>query len=177
MKLRKSLLFILSLLILIGCAPRYLREQPAPRKNNESVRSSFNIIKEVERNNRDFQFGRLLNKIKFYIGTPYRYGGDTRRGMDCSGFVSRVFKESYKMKLPRSAALQYEASVPISTADLTGGDLVFFKTEGSAKINHVGIYLGSGYFAHASSSRGVVVSDLSEDYYQNCYYAAARILE
>ena len=130
----------------------------------------------MERENRDFRLRKLFYPIKAYIGIPYKFGGDTRRGMDCSGFVYKVFQESFKLKLPHNASQQYRNSTHISVSELRLGDLVFFSMNQSGSIGHVGIYVGNNYFAHASTSYGVVVSSLNEKYYRSRYVGAGRVL-
>jgi len=174
---RHQILFLLTLIfVYTGCAPRYIERRPSPRSQNKIVQKSFEIIHKIERNNRDFRLRKLFYPIKAYIGTPYKFGGETRRGMDCSGFVYNVFKESFKMNLPHNASQQYLRSARISSQDLRLGDLVFFSINQNGSIGHVGIYLGNNYFAHASKSYGVVVSSLSERYYQSRYIGAGRAL-
>lgn len=119
---------------------------------------------------------RLLSEVEKWLGTPYRYGGNTRSGCDCSGFVSQVYKSVYGIALQRnSASIREKNCRKINRGDLRTGDLVFFKTGSSGKINHVGIYLKDGKFIHASSSKGVIVSDLNERYYQRTYDCSARV--
>jgi cell wall-associated NlpC family hydrolase len=101
-------------------------------------------------------------------------GGTTRRGVDCSGFVQKLYKEIFGKLIPRSSTLQVRSGKPVAVDQLSPGDLVFFKPP--YKKNHVGIYLGRQEFAHASTSKGVVISSLSDDYWQECYWTARRYL-
>ena len=109
-----------------------------------------------------------------YIGVPYVFGGTSPYGFDCSGYVQYIFAKA-GISIPRTADVQYDFGTPISTTDLVPGDLVFFSTY-TYGASHVGIYLGDGNFIHASSSRGVTVSSLSQAYYSSCYIGARRIL-
>ena len=101
-----------------------------------------------------------------WIGTPYRAGGDSRHGTDCSGLVSQLYKKTYRMRLSRSTDGQLKESNKITRRNLREGDLVFFTSRSSRKkVAHVGIYLKDGKFIHASTSQGVIVSSLKEKYY------------
>ncbi len=108
----------------------------------------------------------LLTACASYLGTPYRYGGNDRSGLDCSGFTTIIYRDIYGIGLHRRSIDQYEKDVPNTRMDrLRQGDLVFFTTNGEGTCSHVGIYLKEGRFVHASSSRGVVVDGLSDSYY------------
>lgn len=111
-----------------------------------------------------------------WIGTPYRTGGESKRGTDCSGFVSQLYKKVYRTRLSRSTDGQLKESNKISRRNLREGDLVFFTSRASRKkVAHVGIYLKNGKFIHASTSQGVIVSDLKEKYYTQHWLCGGRI--
>ena len=116
---------------------------------------------------------RIITTSMDYIGVPYVFGGTTPSGFDCSGYVQYVFAHA-GISLPRTADVQYEVGTPVSTAELVPGDLVFFTTY-TYGASHVGIYVGDGNFIHASSSRGVTISSLSQAYYSSHYIGARRI--
>ena len=116
----------------------------------------------------------LLQSVDEWYGVRYRTGGNTKSGVDCSGFTVAVYAAVYGYTLPRVSRDQYRISRKISTTELQEGDLVFFNTNGSG-VSHVGIYLGNNKFMHASVSRGVMVSGLFEPYYLKRYYGAGRI--
>ncbi len=119
----------------------------------------------------------LLQKIDEWWGTPYALGGSSKRGVDCSYFTLDVMNAIYNTSLKRTAAEQYEQSEKIDWSDLKEGDLIFFKTDGSRSISHVGIYMTNNKFAHASTSQGVTISDLSEPYWQKRLYSLGRVLK
>lgn len=116
----------------------------------------------------------LDQEIKRWIGTPYRYGGSTATGVDCSGLVGNIYRSVYAKNLPRTSADMYRVSKKVKRAALKKGDLVFFKIRNS-RVNHVGIYLGDNQFVHASTSRGVMISSLNEAYFQRYFIGGGRI--
>ncbi len=118
----------------------------------------------------------LIRIIDSYLGTPYRIGGDTHSGMDCSGFSMVVFDSVFDVALPHSALEQSELGERVSRDDLQIGDLVFFRTLGR-RISHVGIYLGDGLFANASVSEGVTISSLDSTYFRRRYAGARKIIQ
>lgn len=108
-----------------------------------------------------------------FIGTPYVFGGTSDYGIDCSGFTMRVFAKN-GIHLPRTADVQYGVGSPVGKGKEEPGDLVFFETYCPGP-SHVGIYLGGGNFIHASSSRGVTISSLSDSYFGSRYLGAKRV--
>jgi cell wall-associated NlpC family hydrolase len=120
----------------------------------------------------------LLKKALAYRGVRYRWGGTSRSsGVDCSGFTTSVFL-SQGIKLPRTSIEQSQIGNGVSKSDLKPGDLVFFRTGRSYRVNHVGIYVGEGKFIHAATGAGhVMVSSLDEKYYLRCYATARRVAD
>ncbi len=116
----------------------------------------------------------IIATAKKYIGTPYLWGGTTPSGFDCSGFTQYVFR-AHGITLPRTSKQQYTAGTYVSKSNLKPGDLVFFNTDGSG-ISHLGIYIGNNQFIHSSSSKGVVITSLSNTYWAPRYYGARRVL-
>ena len=119
----------------------------------------------------------ILATARQYLGTPYRYGGSSPGGFDCSGFTKYVYSV-HGYSLDRTAASQYNQGSAISKANLQIGDLVFFKCS-SSSIDHVGIYAGNNEFIHSSSPRsgGVIMTNLNESYYLRSYACATRIIQ
>ena len=110
-----------------------------------------------------------------WIGVPYRSGGNTKRGVDCSGFTTQIYQKVYHIKLDRSTGGQMKNTKRVSKRNLREGDLVFFSSKRSRKkVAHVGIYLKDGKFIHASSSRGVIVSALEQQYYRKHWIKGGR---
>lgn len=116
----------------------------------------------------------IIKTAKRYIGVPYKFGGTTTKGFDCSGYVQFVFDQHGK-NLPRTADIQFKAGKPAPRNQLQPGDLVFFTTYEPGP-SHNGIYIGNGQFIHASSSRGVMISKLEETYWKPRYLGARRVL-
>lgn len=122
----------------------------------------------------------ILNEANTYLGTPYRFGGSTRSGIDCSAFVLNVFGETTGVELPRVASDQAELGEAVEVEDLQKGDLVFFAH--GHRISHVGIVQdvtedGDIKFIHAATSKGVMISSLNDSYWAPKYRFAKRILK
>lgn len=121
---------------------------------------------------------KILMEIIKYLDTPYKYGGNTKRGIDCSAFTKDVYQKAVSVDLERSARQQYHEGEAVSDkSELEFGDLVFFNTRRAVRPGHVGIYIGDDLFAHASASNGVTVSSLGDPYFAKRYMGARRILE
>jgi len=121
---------------------------------------------------------KVISAAVKYEKVPYRYGGVTKSGMDCSGFVYATFKDALGVSTPRSSTGLYTWAEIISLNNAQPGDLLFFKTTGGNTISHVGIYLGGGQFIHSASSgpsTGVIYSSLNEKYWSRSYAAAGRV--
>jgi cell wall-associated NlpC family hydrolase len=116
----------------------------------------------------------LLSGASNHIGEPYKYGGISSRGWDCSGFVRGMYKRYLGITLPRDTEGQFSASFSVKRNNSRPGDLVFFQIR-SNKPSHVGIYAGKNRFIHSSTKRGVIVSNLKEDYYRKYFIGFRRI--
>lgn len=117
---------------------------------------------------------QLYAAIEDWYGTPYQYGGCTKKGVDCSCFVGNIYKTVYGITLKRVAHEIYEASTPVAKSNLKEGDFVFF-TNNNKRVSHVGIYLKDGMFAHSSTSRGVMISKLDNSYWKQHFYKGGRV--
>ena len=135
---------------------------------------------EVQLSNKDKEDDRhipLYAEVSTWLGTPYRYGGSTKRGVDCSGFTMQVYKKVYRKKLPRSTSGLAKANYKkVAKSKLYTGDLILFATGKDKKqVSHVGIYLKDGKFIHAYTSRGVMVNHINDDYYRKAWVRAIRV--
>lgn len=108
-----------------------------------------------------------------WLGVPYKYAGNNRKGIDCSGLIKVLYRDVYNLELDGSASAIFSRCIQIREEDLQEGDLVFFKINKS-RISHVGLYLQDGYFVHASVSRGVMINNLSEKYYKKYFFSGGR---
>jgi lipoprotein Spr len=115
----------------------------------------------------------LMKAYSEWYGTPYRLGGNTGKGIDCSGLVQTVYSNEFSVQLPRTTGEQMREGRKIKKTELQTGDLVFFKT--GRRTMHVGIYMGSNRFLHASTSNGVMISGMTEDYWKRNYIEARRL--
>ena len=115
----------------------------------------------------------LYQFIDEWYGTHYRMGGTTKKGIDCSAFSGTLLSTIYSFNMPRTAREQYKVCEHLNKEDLLSGDLVFFNTRGG--VSHVGVYLTNGYFVHSSSSNGVKISSLDEDYYSRKFICGGRV--
>lgn len=117
---------------------------------------------------------KLFHFVYDWIGTPYHFGGSSRKGIDCSAFTKELYSEVFNLDIKRNSRDIFSMVNPVNKDELKEGDLVFFKIH-SRRISHVGIYLGGGRFAHASS-RGVAISSLDDEYYSRYFYRGGRLL-
>ena len=115
----------------------------------------------------------LFKEIEKWWGTRYRYGGATDKGIDCSAYSATLVHNVFGLVLPRTARDQYASCIKLDKEEMQQGDLIFFNTRGG--ISHVGLYLGNGYFTHASTSIGVTISNLSETYWSKKFVSGGRL--
>lgn len=119
----------------------------------------------------------LLNFMNKWWGTRYCLGGSSEKCIDCSAFTQIALDELYKTELPRTAQEQYNYAEKIELEELQEGDLIFFQTTRNRDITHVGIYILNNKFLHASTSNGVTISDLNENYWKQHYRACGRVFK
>ncbi|KAA3613196.1 MAG: NlpC/P60 family protein [Calditrichaeota bacterium] len=119
----------------------------------------------------------IVSASKPWMGTPYLYGGNTKNGVDCSGFVQQIYLQVFNYKLSRTTEAMYGSGTFVRGNWLKCGDLLFFKNIRGRGVDHVGIYIGQNRFIHASSSRGVVIDNLTATYYVEHFVSARRYLQ
>jgi lipoprotein Spr len=118
----------------------------------------------------------LVNEAMTWLGTPYRYGGQDYTGTDCSGLTMKVYQKALGISIPRTTVEQQKFCLAIQKNSLSVGDLVFFSTgRDKSRVSHVGIYIGDGKFIHASSTKGVIISNIGELYYVNNYHSSGHV--
>ncbi|MGL5288693.1 MAG: C40 family peptidase [Aeromonas sp.] len=121
----------------------------------------------------DDELKDILTVYQQWYGVPYKFGGVSRRGIDCSAFTREVFRNAIGIELPRDTRSQVREGTRVAKQNLEEGDLVFFKTGRNA--NHVGVYIGNGEFIHASTSAGVTRTKLNNAYWRSKFWQARRI--
>lgn len=169
MKVNFKLFFILAGLAAILSSCR----TSAPRLDYQAL-ARASLLLGVDINLEDNH--KLYLEAADWIGTPYRGGGDSKRGTDCSGMVYQIYRKVYRTQVPRNSEELKDKSNKIAKRNLKEGDLVFFSSNRSRKkVAHVGIYLKNGKFIHSSTSRGVIVNRLGEDYYSKHWICGGRI--
>lgn len=137
------------------------------RIKTENVNNNSEEVSETE---------AFLMEIVKYYKTPYKFGGNSLKGIDCSGFTQSIYRNVLEINLNRSAREQYlQGEVIDNKSDLNFGDLVFFNTRKRVRPGHVGIYLWDNLFVHANTKNGVTVNSLDDDYYSKRYMGARRI--
>lgn len=117
---------------------------------------------------------KLYAFIDEWYGTPYKYGGKNKSGIDCSNFSAQLYSNVYHKTLSGSSSSIFKQCKSLSKNELREGDLVFFKIE-KEEISHIGIYLQNNKFVHATTKKGVMINDLNEAYYKKYYYKGGRI--
>ncbi|MBZ9569110.1 C40 family peptidase [Modicisalibacter tunisiensis] len=156
-----------------SAAPRESAAGPSPRSDGPADRLAEQVLR-FRRASPGLVREALLDEHERWVGTPYVLGGDSRHGIDCSALMQRIFSEAFAVALPRTTDDQVREGEQVTRDDLKAGDLVFFRPPGP--YNHVGVYVGSGRFLHASTSRGVKLSRLDNVYWRRYYWQARRPL-
>lgn len=171
------------LLFLVSCGASKVAhtpvKRPAPTKTVEKT-EGLRTLNSRFSGKTNAEIEKLLKDARKYLGAPYKFGGASSSGFDCSGFTLTVFEQN-SFKLPRRSADQAAVGNTIDIKNVKPGDLLFFATAGGSRISHVGIVHDIGEdgevkFIHASTSKGVIISSLNEKYWNKAYLHATRVL-
>lgn len=180
-KLKYSALSVCIAGFLVSCNTTYhvTPKKYGSYKKNVDKQAGLRDLDSDYNGNNSRSIAKLLQDAEKYLGSPYRYGGNTPSGFDCSGFTTKVFSEN-NYKLPRRSEDQGKVGVRVSVSKVKPGDLLFFATSGGSRISHVGIVHDIGNdgeirFIHASTSKGVIISSLNEKYWNKAYLYAQSI--
>lgn len=201
MYIKNFLLFLILLFIITGCSSKFSGNSYSSQDDGYLFQSA-SLENTIQQRDLRFQKYKKLTKLKknlgsldsysnyqndrmdlnielfdFYSeweGVSYKLGGDSKNGIDCSGFIQKVFKEKFDMTIPRTTQMQSQLGKEIGKNELKSGDLVFFKT---GDVNHVGVYLEDGLFIHASTQIGVTISELDNSYFSKSYWKAQRVID
>lgn len=123
---------------------------------------------------------KFIQGLREYLGVPYAYGGINKNKIDCSGLLYAVSLETTGKPLPRTSAAMYRKFERVPKSRLRPGDAVFFATDGTINVTHVGVYLGNNYFIHAQSfgnDKRVIISDLNAKYWKGTFYSGGKIFD
>lgn len=152
---------------LAGCSSQPESKQPHPTVTGPPIADKHQVDKQKD------DISLLLAHYERWQGVPYRYGGTTKQGVDCSAYIQHVFRDSFAEILPRTTLQQAKQGVAVKRSELQTGDLVFFNV--SRRTKHVGVYLEDGRFLHASTSKGVIISQLNNPYWKKRYWMSRRV--
>ncbi len=184
-KYNKYALVALALISVVGCSStNSVNDETASNAKSAETKSvgkeiaftnsmlKDDIPKQLKRNS-SIDTGMFDGVYHTWKGTPYRLGGTTKKGIDCSAFVQVGYSSVYQMMLPRTTLELVKKGRKISRNNAKEGDLVFFRTGRNTR--HVGIYLGNSEFLHASQSRGVMISRLDNPYWKRHFWQIRRM--
>ncbi len=147
------------------------------RENLESISSSISGIINTSNLSTSKDREEVMFKVIEYLNTPYLWGGTSKRGIDCSGFVQAVMYQALGVTLPRTSYEMSNVGEDVDRANLKFGDLLFFETRGKGRVSHVAIYMEDGYFVHSGSKTGVAVASLDTEFYSTHLLKCKRVLK
>jgi len=160
-------LLLVTLILLSGCSTRTSKSH----HTNKSYKTHYSNTSHGEEIDYD-DLDKLYPYHNKWHQTPYKYGGFGSNGIDCSAFVQRAYYDLFGMRIPRTTKEQAKAGKKVSRANIRTSDLIFFKTGYNTR--HVGIYLQHGDFIHASSSKGIIISNINDPYWKKRYWMTRR---
>ena len=176
----RNFILIFILITFTGCAaqPRYTpypvetKSHPPAEEKGESRKETPSSEKESRTKVDQIKMSPIIDS---FLGTPYKEGGTSRLGMDCSGFVVEVYKKYAGFNLPHNTEKLFKLVKKVDKEKLGYGDIVFFSDSGFLP-SHVGIYIGEGKFVHSTQGYGVIVSSLEDERYRKSYIGARRVI-
>jgi len=178
--MKQSLWLIIFSALMISCGTSHSAKKYTYKKSSSSSSANLKKLSSDYSGSVSGIRKSVINDAENYIGTPYKYAGNTASGFDCSGLVCKVFDEN-KIQLPRRSADQANAGKSINISEAKPGDLLFFATAGGSSVTHVGIVheiFGNGEitFIHSSTTKGVIISSLNEAYWNKAFLFARSVL-
>jgi cell wall-associated NlpC family hydrolase len=175
MSLGKFILIILSSSLILSCKSRKLAENSKSEtatKTSKSVKAKY--AEKLGVDSKDIKNEKLYSFIDEWYGVPYKYAGKDKKGIDCSSLTSTLYLAVYQKSISSNTKSLVDEIKSVKKSELREGDLVFFKIE-STKVSHVGVYLLNQKFVHASTKKGVMISDLNEPFFVKTYHSAGRV--
>ena len=180
--LNRGVVFFLALSLVYACKHKkeqlHTSKHPAEHEKHtkhEGSAGEVALMQKLGLDKKEIAHHKLYSFVNEWYGVPYKYGGCTKEGVDCSCFVCEMYKKVYQNgNLNRTAGEMFKACEQISADDAKQGDLFFFKINGD-KISHVGVCLKKDVFVHASTSKGVMINSIEEAYYKKYFFCAGRI--
>ncbi|MCE3226206.1 MAG: hypothetical protein K0S32_757 [Bacteroidetes bacterium] len=161
-------------LALFSTSCRHKKDLAKSDDPKHTTPSSHQLQEKLGVSKKEINHNKLYSFVDDWYGVPYKYGGCQKTGVDCSCFADNLYSKVYDVKIGRTCGEIYKSCDKVKTEHLRQGDFVFFITNGKS-ISHVGVYLKDNKFAHASTSKGVIVSDLNETYYKKNFHSAGRL--
>jgi lipoprotein Spr len=174
MNTRLCFLIVLALVLTVSCKSKKgvvsstETTDKISRKEYKALSEKLNLDVKKADNIKLYEF------VADWLGAPHQMGKCTKTAIDCSCFIRLAYQDVYEQKIPRSSKEMYDVCKKINREELQEGDLVFFNIK-TSKVSHVGVYLKDGWFAHVSTSKGVMINNLSEKYYAQYFMKGGRI--
>lgn len=165
--------FFFTAMVLVGCGAHERSSKADGVSGNHQKKLQVKYAKKLGVSPDEVENIILYKFVDDWIGVKYRYGGSDQRGVDCSGFANALYSNVYKKQLERRSKDIYKSCRHFGKRKLKEGDLVFFNIEGK-KYSHIGVYLQNDKFVHASTSKGVIISDLNNPYYKKYFFKGGR---
>lgn len=179
MKLTKKSVTLLSIVLFSTILTACSSGTAVKVKSSKAVKASIYSPSEESEMSGKGKSGSVVGQLEAiqreWKNTPYRLGGTTQKGIDCSAFTQMVYRRVYGIELPRMTVDQAKQGRQVRKSDLKAGDLVAFKTGRGPNGRHIGVYVKNGEFMHASTRRGVIFSSLNSPYWSKAYWQARRL--